>query len=321
VKHHPYSNIWPMMTGPDFENLKADIKANGLRLPVLTYKGAILDGRNRALACDQTGIEVRYQEAKATTDEDALALVVSLNDHRRHLSENQRALAASKLANIIHGHNQHIEKIMDTSNEVSSISAEAAAAHHPVSTVAAARAMNVPLMRLTRMRGVEKYGTKEELDAVLKGDVSLDKQYNKVKPKREKQPKPEKRAKPGRPAKGEQKPPIRHKAATFLTQEQVDPEFKGTRGDFIAKYGHVNVHTAEQYATMKFAEWASNMKAIASCLKKLPAAREVDHNWLRNPEARDVVKLTEALNFLRPKIAEAEALLATATAAAAKKTG
>ena len=35
----------------------------------------------------------------------------------------------------------------------------------------------------------------------------------------------------------------------FLTPQQVDPEFKGTPTEFKDKYGHVQVMTAEQYAT------------------------------------------------------------------------
>jgi len=40
--------------------------------------------------------------------------------------------------------------------------------------------------------------------------------------------------------------------------------------------------------------------------------RPVDLDWLRSPKERDTVRLTEALEFLRPRMAEAEALLARA---------
>jgi len=80
MKHHPYTEIWPLMSGDDFEKFKADIKANGLRMDVITYKGMVLDGRNRERACEAVGVTVRYADAGVGTDADALALVVSLNE-------------------------------------------------------------------------------------------------------------------------------------------------------------------------------------------------------------------------------------------------
>lgn len=109
---------------------------------------------------------------------------------------------------------------------------------------------------------------------------------------------------------GPDAPPMKH-----LTRQEVDPEFVGTSTEWIDKYGHVQIMTAEQYATMRFADWASGAKALAKRWKELPELRNVDHNWLRAPKAYDIAKLTEAMEFLRPVIAELEALLACAVSA------
>ena len=55
MKHHKFSEIWQPMTCKAFERFKADILANGLIDPILTYEDKILDGRNRQRACDETG--------------------------------------------------------------------------------------------------------------------------------------------------------------------------------------------------------------------------------------------------------------------------
>jgi hypothetical protein len=44
--------------------------------------------------------------------------VASLNQHRRHLTNAQRAFAAARLADIAHGHNRHKTKV-DSSKELS----------------------------------------------------------------------------------------------------------------------------------------------------------------------------------------------------------
>ena len=98
VQHHPFTEYWPLLSGENFAKFKADIAANGLRMPILTYQDQILDGRNRERACEETGDPVRYEDCGAKSDEEALALVVSLNEHRRHLSEDESLFAAARLA-------------------------------------------------------------------------------------------------------------------------------------------------------------------------------------------------------------------------------
>ena len=59
---HEVANIFPMMQGDEFDALKADIDANGLREPVWLHPdGRIIDGRNRYLACCELGIEPQYR--------------------------------------------------------------------------------------------------------------------------------------------------------------------------------------------------------------------------------------------------------------------
>ena len=99
-----------------------------------------------------------------------------------------------------------------------------------------------------------------------------------------------------------------------LTREQVDPEFTGTAMDWVDKYGHVQVMTAEEYARERFSAWSANMRGVVKAAKALPELPKVDHNWLRSPRPRDVERLADALDYLRPMVAEAEALLARARA-------
>jgi hypothetical protein len=314
MKHHPYTEIWPLMSGEDFEKFKADIKVNGLRMPVLTYKDQVLDGRNRERACEAVGVTVRYADAGVNTDAEALELVVSLNEHRRHLSPEHRAHAAMKLANIINGHNQFIEKIKGTSPDVPSINSK-----RPVSIITAARVMNVSPSSVDRMRAIKNRGGQGAIDEVLSGKIALATQAEKLRTTYHPEGRSGKKDKPRpQPVASAGKVLQLHNGAgpRYLTPKEVDPEFTGTPVEFVDKYGHVQVHTAKEMATMRFADWASYVKSLAKYAREMPdLGRPVDHNWLRSPAPSDVAKLTEALDYLRPKIAEAEALLARAVAA------
>jgi hypothetical protein len=100
MKFHPYADILPLLEGEAFDALAADIAANGLLEPITIHEGMILDGRNRYRACEAAGIEPRFLEFDG---DDPLAFVLSLNLHRRHLSESQRGMVVSKLEILRHG--------------------------------------------------------------------------------------------------------------------------------------------------------------------------------------------------------------------------
>lgn len=90
---HEVANIFPLMQGDEFDALKADIAANGLREPVWLHSdGRIIDGRNRYRACCELGIEPEYHTWNCSGS--LVSFVVSLNLHRRHLSSSQKAVIA-----------------------------------------------------------------------------------------------------------------------------------------------------------------------------------------------------------------------------------
>ncbi len=85
---HPLCALFPRMGGNEFAALVTDIKANGLRQPIITHNGMILDGGNRYEACLQAGVKPTMQEYKG---ENLVTYVMSANFHRRHLSSGQQA--------------------------------------------------------------------------------------------------------------------------------------------------------------------------------------------------------------------------------------
>jgi len=90
IPEHPAARLFPDMGAVEYYELKVDIEANGLKVPVLLWNGQLIDGRHRLKACNELGIEPRFE----TTDcsEEALSgLVCSLNKHRRQLTASQRA--------------------------------------------------------------------------------------------------------------------------------------------------------------------------------------------------------------------------------------
>ena len=100
---HALAGYFPLLDGPGFDALIADIKVNGLREPIMLYEGAVLDGRNRMRACECAGVEPKFVQYTGT---DPLAFVISANVHRRHLTDSQRAMAAARAETTKHGGNR-----------------------------------------------------------------------------------------------------------------------------------------------------------------------------------------------------------------------
>lgn len=103
-----------------------------------------------------------------------------------------------------------------------------------------------------------------------------------------------------------------------MTREQIDPDFNGSHMDWTDKYGHVQLHNAEDRATMQFGDWAIEIGYLAKLIsrKTLP---EVDVNWLRSPKEADVERLKKAMKILRPIIARADEMLAVTQAKAGER--
>jgi len=97
---HEIADIFPLIKGPEFDELCNDIETHGLREPIWLYEGKILDGRNRHEACQITGTPIQSRDYEG---DDPVGFVLSLNLHRRHLSESQRGMVAASIANLQNG--------------------------------------------------------------------------------------------------------------------------------------------------------------------------------------------------------------------------
>jgi hypothetical protein len=85
---HPAAEAFPLMDETRLQELIEDIRRHGQREPITLCEGKILDGRNRALACQHLQIVPQTK----TLSGDPWAYVWSLNGARRDLNAEQRVL-------------------------------------------------------------------------------------------------------------------------------------------------------------------------------------------------------------------------------------
>jgi hypothetical protein len=85
-KPHPICLLMPSADEDELQNLTDDIRSHGLLDPIVLFENRILDGRNRAAACESAGVAPLYVEFQGAREE-ALMFVVSHNLKRRHLTK------------------------------------------------------------------------------------------------------------------------------------------------------------------------------------------------------------------------------------------
>jgi hypothetical protein len=94
MEAHPAAELFPLLTGKEFDSFKADIAQHGVREAIWLCDGKILDGRNRYRACTELNIDPHFVEY---TGDSPTAFVWSLNGIRRHLTKSQRAAIAVEM--------------------------------------------------------------------------------------------------------------------------------------------------------------------------------------------------------------------------------
>lgn len=93
---HPVCRMFPSMTDEELDALIEDVRANGLRDPIVRWRGEIIEGRHRLQACIAAGVAPRFVEWDGAGS--LVAFVFSKNFHRRHLNDSQKAVLGRRLA-------------------------------------------------------------------------------------------------------------------------------------------------------------------------------------------------------------------------------
>lgn len=93
---HPLAALFPMLPDDELADLASDIRERGLLHPIIVDRdGAIVDGRNRAAACELAGVEPTVEPVPDGVE--PAAVIYSANLARRHMSKSQRAMATAML--------------------------------------------------------------------------------------------------------------------------------------------------------------------------------------------------------------------------------
>jgi hypothetical protein len=152
---HPIAQAFPSsLDEAVWHAMQRDIETHGLREPITSYQGQVLDGRIRLRICENLNIAPQFKEFKGTWEE-AIAFVWAKNGLRRHLSKSQRALAAVRLADMHQGARTDLAQNCGTSQR------------------RAAEALGVSLRYASGAAALLKAGNENVVRMVERGDIRV----------------------------------------------------------------------------------------------------------------------------------------------------
>jgi ParB-like chromosome segregation protein Spo0J len=173
---HPLCEMFPRMAGAEFDALKDDIKTNGLRHPIITHKGMILDGGNRYQACLDMGVKPLMTEYSG---ENLVTYVLSANFFRRHLSPGQQAAIVASAQDWVKAQKQGGTK----GNQYTKLETGNVTGFQTVADRAAVSGVSDKTQRMAD----QVFKADPDLAAkVAHGEISLPKAVERVKPKKDK---------------------------------------------------------------------------------------------------------------------------------------
>lgn len=94
---HRATGFFPDMSAEEYLDLKRDIKAHGLKVPILLWGGQLIDGWHRLKACQEVGVKPRFEDVYCH-EEELPAFVWSLNAVRRQLTTGQKAMIGARMS-------------------------------------------------------------------------------------------------------------------------------------------------------------------------------------------------------------------------------
>ncbi len=225
---HPAANLFPMMSGDEFQNLCLSMRQHGFdpSKPIKRSGDKVTDGRNREAAAQVVNAEVAlwnadpknanepkaavvpvYIEETSDNDSSILDTVLIDNLNRRHLSSSQKAAVLVK-AGILGGAYLNKDKLNETGKRVAGDIAEMIAAQHGVN--------HDYIYKVKAISKTAKIG-KKLLDEIASGEKSVMQAYAEIKKLTE-----------GKPKEGDDNNPTPEDAILDGTKKPVAEEWKET---------------------------------------------------------------------------------------------
>ena len=282
-----FKNLIPALSAEEYAQLEANILQEGIREPIITWNGFIIDGHNRYSIAQRFDLEYRTTSKHFASEESVKEWMILNQFGRRNLSNYQRSVLALELEEVFSKKAKEKQKGGQGGVLLSPTLAEA----NPIDTrQELSKVANVSHGTLDKVKKIQEKAPEEVKAKLATGEVSINAAYKEIKKEEKKEELQEKKKEYEKRI--ESNTNNEFKIDIFNTNETfrviyADPAWSYNDKQDTPQLGGASKH----YDTMSIAE-----------LSKLPVNKISEKNsilflWVTSPLLEDAFKVVSSWGF------------------------
>ena len=177
-----FKNLIPALSAEEYAQLEANILEEGIREPIITWNGFIIDGHNRFSIAKRFDVEYRTTSKHFASEESVKEWMILNQFGRRNLSNYQRSVLALELEEVF---KQKAKNKQGTRNDLTSFkSLEEVRTHKELEKVA-----QVSHETVRKVKKIQEKAPQEVKAKLATGEVSINAAYKEIKKEEKKEQK------------------------------------------------------------------------------------------------------------------------------------
>lgn len=182
-----FQSLIPPLSDDEYERLEKSILSEGVRNPIITWNGTIIDGHNRYHICEEHGIKCPQRERDFPSREAAKIWIIENQFGRRNLSAYDRSALALQLEPLYAAEAKRRQGTRTDLVQNSAPSPESGKTIDKLANLAGTSRDTIRKVKVIEAEAAKGNETAiEAREAVKSGEKSIHKAYTEVRPKADK---------------------------------------------------------------------------------------------------------------------------------------
>jgi 16S rRNA G966 N2-methylase RsmD len=188
VIREEFKKLIPALTGEEFKQLETNILSEGIRDPLVLWKGYLVDGHNRYAIATEHGLEYKTVNKEFKDSNEVKEWMILNQFGRRNLSNYQRSVLALQLEEVFSA------KAKENQGKRTDIPQNSVKSIKPVDTQKeVAKVANVSHDTIAKVKKIEAVATPEVKAQLSTGELSINQAYQEIKKEEKQQSKTDER--------------------------------------------------------------------------------------------------------------------------------
>jgi len=177
-----FKNLIPALSAEEYAQLEANILEEGIREPIITWNGYIIDGHNRFSIAQRFDLEYKTTSKHFASEESVKEWMILNQFGRRNLSNYQRSVLALELEEVFSKKAKEKERIRKTTSQKSDESLQEVSTKKELAKVA-----SVSHDTISKVKKIQEKAPQEVKAKLATGEVSINAAYKEIKKEEKKE--------------------------------------------------------------------------------------------------------------------------------------